>query len=287
MWLHRRDDGHPWTAPPARAIRYPLTERLADSYAGRRDGRLGLPSVPAELLGVGPENPAAEAPVEAGVSTNRLEQIRHAHHGRMQGELNAFLKFREDMHARQIEAAGQVRAADAVVAKRRKEVEVARTVPSEPELGVCRLAETKHERSPELVRRRRLGEHERHLQQAEERLAAAEADATKARVALDMVDSTVRNRWSLTVVRARRLHEHAQRRAHVYWRQLVRTHPQGDVLNGALARVGPDLPEWALGDALTPALAPEPLPRDDSDVAAPDRQEPQVGGYGDPQVTAS
>lgn len=274
MWWNRTDDGHPWTAPPARTVRYPLTERLADWRAGWRDGRLGLPAVPAELLDIGPGNPAAEAPAEFAVSTNRLEQLRHVHRGRMQGELNNFLRFSEGMYARQTEAAGQVRTAEAAVAKRRKEVEAARKAPSEPELAACRLAETMHERSPELVRRRRLGEHERHLLRAEERLAAAEADAVKARAALDMLDRTVRGRWSLTVVRACRLHEHAQRRAHVYWRQLVRTHPQGDVLNGALARVGPDLPEWARKDAPIPALAPEPLLHDDdADASAPEPQE--------------
>lgn len=284
MWWHRRDAGHPWTAPPARAIRYPLTERLADWHAGRRDGRLGLPAVPAELLDVGPKSLAAAAPEKTEISTNWLEELRHAHHGRMQGELNAFLEFSDGLYARQTEASGQMLAADAAVAKRREEVEKARKAPSEPELGACRPAETKHGRSPELVRRRRLGEHERRLHRAEEHLAAAETDAMKARAALDMLDRMVRGRWSLTVVRARRLHEHAQRRAHVYWRHLVQTHPQGDVLNGMLARVGPDLPEWARGDAPIPALVREQPPRDDT--SAPEPQEKEAGGHGDPQVTA-
>ncbi|HEX6354214.1 hypothetical protein [Actinophytocola sp.] len=283
MWSLRRDDGHPWLAPPARAIRYSIVERLADWLTGRRDGLLGIPSVPAEVLDVGVGPGHAEAETAAEFSTHRLEQIRHHHHGRMEGERSAFLAFCDDLYGRQTEAEEQMRGAEVKVAALRHERATAGEPPSASALAVRRIAES--DLSDELVRRRRLGEHQRRLRQVEERLTAAEEAAATARAAFDKIDRTVRGRWRLTLVRVHRLHEHAHRRANVYWRQLVRSHPQGDLLNGALARVGPDLPDWARDDAPSPVPVRETLPGDnDTDATSSGRDE--KGGHGDPQVTA-
>jgi hypothetical protein len=245
-----------------------LSERFADWRAGRHDGLLGLPSVPARLLDVGPDHPVADPPVDGEVSTVWLSGIRHDNAGRCEGERQMFLRYSESMYERLSRADEGAQKAEAALKERRDDVRMAKQEPTEAQLNTRRLAEDALS-SPELVRRRRLGDHQRRLRAAEDRLAVAEADAATARAARDTLNRTVQGRWSLTVVRARRLHEHAQRRAHVYWRQLVRTHAQGDVLNGALARVGPELPEWARGDAPMPALSQEPPQGADDGITPP------------------
>jgi hypothetical protein len=69
----KRVEGHPWPAPPTRAIRYPVVERLADWFAGRRDGVLGIPPVPVAVLDVGASADRPESEASAEVGTPRLE----------------------------------------------------------------------------------------------------------------------------------------------------------------------------------------------------------------------
>jgi hypothetical protein len=189
----------------------------------------------------------------------------------MEDELNAFHAFCQDIHSRQIQAERRLRAAEAAAAALRHQRDSAGEELSETELGTRRTAEEHH--SDMVVRRRRQAEHERRLRGVEQRLAAAEESAAAARAAFDEINRTVRDRWSLTLVRVRRLHEHAHRRANLYWRQLVRTHPQG----GPLARVGPALPDRLRDDAPIPVVVPEPLKRDnDTGHRRPDETKPKA-----------
>jgi ABC transport system ATP-binding/permease protein len=242
--------GHPWTAPPARAIRYFVWQRIADWYNGRRDGRLGLPVVPGSMLETRPTG-VLEEPTE-GVGALRLGELRHHYRGAMEGELTRFLRFRDELSQRVEEADQRLETASSRLADLLVQREAVRRPPSADALTRRRLAEADHD--AELVRRRRLSDHRRRVQEIEERCAAAEAELGRARQAVETYARMTRCRWDLTRIRARRLHEHAHRRANVYWRQLVRHHPRGDALNGLLATAGPDLPAWV--SAENPPSAP-------------------------------
>jgi ABC transport system ATP-binding/permease protein len=242
MWLLTRDRGHPWTAPPARAIHYFIGHRIADWHNGRRDGRLGLPVVPARILELGRASDVIgdAQELDDGVGALKLKELRHRYRGAMEGELTRFLRFRDGMSPRISEAEERLTAAADRLAELRALRDEARRPSPEAELA-----------------RRRLADHRRRLQDIEQRYAAAEEDRSRARQAVETLERTTSCRWDLARVRARRLHEHAHRRANVYWRQLVRHHPQGDLLNGLLATVGPDLPAWAMADAPVSLTRPE------------------------------
>jgi hypothetical protein len=116
------------------------------------------------------------------------------------------------------------------------------------------------------------------LRDLEQRYVAAETELSQARQVVETHQRTTQARWYLACIRIRRLYEHAHRRINVYWRQLVRHHPRGDLLNGLLATVGPDLPDWVSEDT------PPPIANSDS-IASADAGHPtrshQLHGLGD------
>jgi len=258
-----------WLAAPARPVRYRLMDRLTDMYHGRRDGRRGLPPAPA-TAGAEVARPEGAAAWEVGAAradgggaedgsgllgTPRLEELRRLANEQMAAEWEAGEYRRAALleQLRQAEAIAAPLAAHAADLRQRLED---RTEPAPVGwLRERRLAEAGYPES--LVRARRLADHERSWVKAElEYLDAARRLSESERVATVLRDAVARQA-AVARMRARREYEHACRRVAVYWRQLLRAHPHGPLLNGRINSAGPALPAWARETD----IAPEPTGR--------------------------
>lgn len=247
MWPFANDDRrNAWTAPPARPSRYPLHERLLDQYAGYRDGRRGLPRVAV---------PTGDALARAGrqhTATPKLEELRRTARNQMERER---LAAAEDCAAiaNAKNEAGAQELVERAVANSTRLAQLsadAGTWPAEHVLTARRLAEAHHPES--LIRARRTADHERSRDAVEAEYESAQHAASNARSAVAEIAKLIEARQTAAQIRARQCHEHAWRRVAVYWRQLVRSHPDGAVLNEQLKPVGPDLPDWAQEPDPTP-----------------------------------
>jgi hypothetical protein len=218
-----------WTAHPARPIRYWLPTRSADAFNGWRDGRRGLP----EVSGDEGRPPGTQRLAEihgmtlSGSSAERLT---------FRARESAIREAREAARSRFEGAAGKLESAWSA----RQWVQRA---PEEADLTSRRIGEP--DLSAVEVRRRRRAEYDRRLRRAAEEYLAAQTANDTARHELELLDELLVVHRSIGLIRERRVREHALRRAALYWRHLVRVHPDGAALNGRLNPVGDDLPRWA------------------------------------------
>jgi hypothetical protein len=240
VWPFAKDDRRDaWTAPPARPCHYPLRERLRDQYAGYRDGRRGLPRVDA------PTNENSGEDLHPHVGTPKLEELRRIARASMalerlaaERDCAAIVNARNEAGAREL-----VEQAEVFAMRLAQRSVDASPRPGENALTARRFAEVDHPES--LVRTRRAADHERNRDALEAAYDSARRAASDARRAEAEIKKLVEARREAARIRAMQLHEHAWRRVAVYWRQLVRSHPDGAALNERLKPVGPDLPAWA------------------------------------------
>jgi hypothetical protein len=210
-----------------------LFARLSDRWAGRKDGKFGMPVVPEPL-------PAAPDP-SLGV-TPYLE-IRNRHY------LDRAARERRRMEidvapARQRlgELRRQIASADAKVTEIQKRLEGIPEVPDENVLSSRNVVE-QHAHAA-LVRARRQREHsaERGKVVLEERRAL---DAARAlRIEEGRLEESIIIRWRILDCRVRQLHQHTLRRCATYKRLLVQKHPDGPAVIPLLDLFMPALPEW-------------------------------------------
>ncbi len=238
--MARGTSGGPrWAAPPPKPMRYPPHHRLADAWHGWRDGRKGIPVIPAALLDLADGYTEEQRQL---VGTPRLEVLR-----RRCAEL---INVERERHDRSLIGAVGPAALAASIDSRQQAVDelraqlaVRQTPPDDLALKERRSAEA--ERPDLLVRNRRLAEHARRLHTAASALAAAEQRRDEARERQVVTAQDHYHGERIVAARARRIHEHHWRRAAAYWQQLVRSHELGPQLNAMLRPVGPDLPSWA------------------------------------------
>jgi hypothetical protein len=211
---------------------------MADMYYGYRDGVRGLPLVPeAEVTG--------DAVPEVQIGTPRLEVLRRQTADRIGGEL---LQATVDI-ARLSALTLPETSAQAAVATERLRITTdsyARISkePGEKELSIRRLAEDEKKRPEALVAARRLQEYRKREHAARRELLVAAEQLRMLQQRMTAITGVADARQTVARIRAIRQYEHGWRRCATYWQQLVRTHPQGGVLNGLLRPVGPELPAW-------------------------------------------
>ncbi|MEV0129736.1 hypothetical protein AB0H83_14920 [Dactylosporangium sp. NPDC050688] len=238
--MARGTSGGPgWAAPPPKPMRYPPHHRLADAWHGWRDGRKGIPVIPAALLDLAGEYAEEQRQL---VGTPRLEVLR-----RRSAELINVECERHDR--RLIGAVGPAALATSIDSRQkavdelRTQLAVHQTPPDDLALKERRSAEA--ERPDLLVRHRRLAEHARRLHAAASALAAAEQQRNEACERQVLAAQDLYHAERVLAARARRINEHHWRRAAAYWQHLVRSHELGPQLNAMLRPVGPELPSWA------------------------------------------
>ncbi|MGH3877367.1 MAG: hypothetical protein ACRDSK_10075 [Actinophytocola sp.] len=186
------------------------------------------------------------------VGTPKLEELRRT--ARTQMELERLAS--EEDCAAIVDACDEaatrerLQRAEEQVARLAQLVADSATRPAEAALAVRRFAEAEHPET--LVRVRRSADHARNLEAIEAEYDSARKALSEARGAATEIVRLTEARRAVARIRARRVHEHAWRRVAVYWRQLVRSHTNGDLLNDQLKPVGPDLPDWARDPDLTP-----------------------------------
>jgi len=263
MWPFTRGRGHPWTATPARPIRYSLFQRVADWRTGRRDGRNGIPAVPPELISANarPDFPVSDAPIPPAFRTSRLAELAEQYHGCVEDEYARFQRYRAEQAEEHNTAVARVEVADDELEQARSAYAAASTPLPDERLKTRRITEGQ---LPDVhVRQRRTGAHDRVLAAARERLDTATKEYHGATAALRTIDMRIDKRREWAAGQSRRLRRHEQRRKQVYWQYLVRWHPYGDVLNGRLEPAGQELPDWATKDPSSPT-------RPDGDHPLPD-----------------
>jgi hypothetical protein len=234
-----------WIRRPARPVRYGIVVRLADTYAGYRDGSRGVPALPAGEATVPPRR----------VGTPRLEAIRHRAREQTEQERIALERERAGWTEQLLEVRARLDALAADEQECRHRLDAARTPATPEDLGQRRFAEA--DRPVSLIHARRRAERDRlrdalaaEHARAVDQLAAAQRSAA-------VVEELTTRRAAVARARGRRLYEHACRRGATYWQQLLRSHPDGPALNGHIEPVGPDLPEWVI----------DPAPPDDAQGA--------------------
>jgi hypothetical protein len=238
LWLARRR----WTRRPYRPVRYGIVVRIADAYAGHRDGSGGLPVVPPGEPGAaaGPGHPGAR------MGTPRLEAIRHRTREQIEQERIALERDQARWTERLLALGPRLAELTTEEEILRGRLDAARASLSPDELGRRRFAEG--DRPATLVRSRRLAEQDRRQAElAAEHVTAVDRLAAARRSAAVLEQLTTR-RTTVARARSRRLQEHACRRGATYWQQLLRSHPDGGALNGRLNPIGPDLPGWVTDD---------------------------------------
>lgn len=246
MWPFTRGRGHTWTSAPAKPIRYSLFQRIADRRTGRRDGRSGIPVVPADLLSAGGTD-GSPPPV---FDTGRLKELTARYRGAVTAVDATFQRFCEEQAEARNAAFAKLKLAESRLARAQAAYDEAAEPLTHEQLNTRRITESPL--SDVHVRQRRRGEYDRARQAAAEQFDAAQQEFQDATAALRTIDMMIDGSRERAAGQARRLHWHAQRRAQVYWQHLVRVHPHGDVLNGRIEPAEPERPDWAMKDGAPP-----------------------------------
>lgn len=244
-----------WTRMPRPPVPYNRFEQFGDRWHGWRDGRKGLPAV-AEL----PED-ATEA--GDGIDTPTLTLMRRRIAEWASAERRACILDCDPVH----EDLEQARIALARWNEERARARAALARLAEPDaadLTSRRLSEADHPEA--LVRKRRAKEHAKTTARAQARCDEAQRQREAAATEIRRCEVIIESRWKAGAEQAQGWSEHYQQRIAVYWQRLVRTHRQGQRLNGLLPHALAELPRWVTDPA--GAVAEEYRHR--ADLAAPE-----------------
>jgi hypothetical protein len=100
----------------------------------------------------------------------------------------------------------------------------------------------------ELVRARRMREHQRSVDAARQRYERASEAVAAAEAQHAFLNAEIADRREITVARTWRLHATSRRIRAIYDGALLRRHPQHALVRAALDLSGPPLPDWAADD---------------------------------------
>ncbi len=228
-----RQSSTSWDVKPHKPIRYGPFTRLADRWAGRNDGKAGIPPVPAE---------PPEVPDPALGKTPYLD-IRTQHfRDRSERERRHVVKALEEPFTRRRELDRKIKNAEETLAELQERLgKVPETAP-EDQIKSRNVVE--QNASEELIRARRQREHTARRSQLvakEEQLSATRQNYLVQR---DQVDEVIGVQCLILDSRVNQLHRHTLRRVGTYLRRLQRKHPAGAAVLPYLNLALPALPEW-------------------------------------------
>ncbi len=217
----------PWDAKPRKPIFYGPFARLADRWAGARDGRAGIPALPHET---------------SAAITPYLEIRRRHFLDRAEGERRHHEHDVASLHHRLKALQARTAAADEAAAEAGKFLGEMPETPSETFLTTRNAVEQHADEA--LVRSRRRREHDtaRGVRVADDRRARQAAAALRADEA--QLGEEIAAKERMLACRVRQLHEHTLRRCGTYKRRLVHKHPDGTALIPCLDLALPSLPGW-------------------------------------------
>lgn len=241
----------PQGEPAVRPIRYWLPARISDWYHGWRDGKAGIPPKPPPSR----RRPPPGMP-RGTVTTPHREGIIRWAQGAFAQERQRFEGLRAEALEREAGASARRDSAGAAVQEARKDLAAA----ARPLTGADRHRRRygEEDRPDSVIVQRRLREHRRAAATVRVRLVRAERELAEASAALAAASQDVQQHLVEVRNRILRIHEHAHRRLASYRRTLVRWHPSGTWLNGAMGMTHPELPLWAEFPA--PPEEPPPPP---------------------------
>ncbi|MFC7245226.1 hypothetical protein ACFQO7_22345 [Catellatospora aurea] len=252
-----------WTGRPARPVRYGLWQRWADRRNGRRDGKSSLPLVvadePAERtdesspvldgreLATAPSAAMVPADAVTPVNTPYVAMLACLFDELATHEAIGWEDRAQPLRSRLETAREQLVDLRARLDEHQQRLKAAAEPLDEQAQQVRRAVEIKKDRPAYLSRGRRLVQHARAADEAEQRYLATLAQYQ--RLAAEVLDLTERvdAERRVAAARVRRVHAHVLRRVAGYWRYLMLFHEQGRALNTQLRPVGPQLPSWVLG----------------------------------------
>lgn len=234
-----------WDTKPHKPIFYGPIARIADRWAGRRDGKAGIPPLPAEPV----------EPTDPQIGITPYLEIRKRHFlDRAERERRHMLSDLDQTYRQRAELHQKIVGTDDRAADLLKNLEA---LPEDPPTEVVEdrnvLEQNAH---PALVSARRRREYDARRQAVLDEHQNAVANARALRVTEAQLDETVAVRERILAGRVRQLHEHTQRRCGTYRRALVHKHPDGVAVMPFLDLALPALPGWLHAPSATlPAAA--------------------------------
>jgi len=221
-----------WGAKPYKPASYGPVARLADRWAGRADGKAGIPALP----------PGSRETAGRPVTTPYMEVLRRSFLDRCERERLRVLGDLQEVYRERAALRQRIAGASEALAMIRKRLDEIPEVPDEAVLAYRHPAERRAVET--MVRTRRQREHhaQRAAAQAQERQAAAMVRELRAQEA--RLTEAIGNSEEILAARVRQLHEHSLRRCATYLHHLVRRHPHGAALAGFLDLNVPALPGW-------------------------------------------
>lgn len=222
-----------WDTKPHKPIFYGPLARLADRAAGRRDGKAGLPPLPA---------PPVQAPSQPQAVTPYLE-IRHRHFlDRAEKERRHMLTDLAGTNQAVTAMRQQITGAHERIEEARKLLDGIPEIPPEEKLTSRNAVEQHADEA--LVRARRQREHDA----KRDRVVAEERQAVEAARSLEVQEAQLKGaiaaRERILESRVRQLHEHTLRRCGTYKRRLAHYHPDRASIIPYLDLALPALPGW-------------------------------------------
>jgi hypothetical protein len=219
----------------ARRLPYGPLARLADITAGRRDGRAGVPQLPAVGQQPGPVDPRLGTTSYLEVRIREFKELAERERERALTDLVDVRRRRAEIQARLTaaeERAGELRTrlehmlVAPAGAPRRDALELRLAVPDQ------------------LVRMRREQEFLHVRGDLVARVEEAESVARELRAEDASLAEVIAARDAVRDSRVRQLLEHTLRRCETYMRHVVYHHPDGSALIPSLRLGFPGLPEW-------------------------------------------
>jgi hypothetical protein len=241
---------------PLKPIRYGPAARLADRWAGRVDGKAGIPPVPAEL----PDRP------DPSLGATPYVDVRVQHfHDQAEREHRHGIHALEASYTRLAELDRRIAHAREVATELGLRLD---EIPVQAPPDVMKARNGVEQHAPEeLIRARRQREHTavRNKIAAEQRQARAilrdlEAERDQLARAVDVAHRIITSR-------VRQLHRHTLRRIGTYRRRLQRSHAAGPAVLPLFDMSLPGLPGWVadleidaahLAGAIRPETRPSP-----------------------------
>jgi len=248
-----------WDSKPHQAIFYSPFARLADRWAGAKDGRFGLPALPSGSNGTsngsgngtgngntpGPQNQtttgtAVLAPKAAVIP---YLDIRARHYLDRSELERRHCEHDNEGTAAQLETVReQITAAEATVADIKKRLEA---MPETPDESVLKDRNAVEQHADEaLVRKRRRREYDAARAPILAQLRQAEQSVRSLQVEAARLAEVIVARERIRDCRIRQIREHTLRRCGTYKRRLVHKHPDGAAVVPYLDLALPDLPDW-------------------------------------------
>lgn len=238
------------------SIAYSFSRRMMDRWHGWRDGRKGIPELPAANVNGdnaphGPGTPT-KAIAEPGVNVSQMHSMLT---NQAQQEVAAVRKTcveacveSSKRHDAALNGLGALRERVSAALNHRDAIAKPDTTEAPRRRS---FEEGREDLTEDTVWRRRLADHRREYDRADAAYNARWDEFNRARSAAAAHQKDIDAECQAAAHRARAYWHHYQIRRSVYSQQLVRTHPEGKRLNQLLQQAEPDLPAWVDDPRLT------------------------------------